>query len=151
MTLDQTTMSRRKCGLIDFDSELTAGGYSLYAGQTAGGRVDLIDIRGEKFHEWNMPVRPGRDAVILPNGNLGYNGSHKDSANLYPAWDIWHGGHFMEANYDGEIVWEHEDIYHHHDAQWLPNSNLLYTVAVEWNGKQSDIVKEVNRKGEVVW
>ena len=79
MTLDQTTMSRRKCGLIDFDSELTAGGYSLYAGQTAGGRVDLIDIRGEKVHEWNMPVRPGRDAVILPNGNLGYNGSHKES------------------------------------------------------------------------
>lgn len=151
MSLDQTTISRRKCGLIDFDSELTAGGYSLYAGQTAGGRVDLIDIRGEKFHEWNMPVRPGRDAVILPNGNLGYNGSHKESANLYPAWDIWHGGHFMEANYDGEIVWEHEDIYHHHDAQWLPNGNLLYTVAVEWNGKQSDIVKEVNRKGEVVW
>ena len=95
MSLDQTTMSRRKCGLIDFDSELTAGGYSLYAGQTAGGRVDLIDIWGEKFHEWNMPVRPGRDAVILPNGNLGYNGSHKESANLYPAWDIWHGGHFL--------------------------------------------------------
>ena len=63
-------------------------GYSLYALQTAGGRVDLIDIRGEKVHEWNMPVRPGRDAVILPNGNLGYNGSHKESANLYPAWDI---------------------------------------------------------------
>ena len=70
MSLDQTTMSRRKCGMIDIDSELTAGGFTLYAGQTAGGRVDLIDIRGEKVHEWNMPVRPGRDAVILPMGIL---------------------------------------------------------------------------------
>ena len=74
---------------------------------------------------------------------------------LYPAWDIWHGGHFMEATPDGDIVWEHEDIYHHHDAQWLDNGNLLYTVAADvpikkWD-KQSDIVREVNREGEVVW
>ena len=76
------TIQRRKLGLTYIDSELTAGGFTLYVGQTAGGRVDLIDVRGKKVHEWNMPVRPGRDAVILPNGNLGYNGSHKESANL---------------------------------------------------------------------
>ena len=32
MSLDQTTISRRKCGLIDFDSELTAGGYTYQFG-----------------------------------------------------------------------------------------------------------------------
>ena len=32
--------------LTYIDSELTAGGFTLYAGQTAGGRVDQIDIRG---------------------------------------------------------------------------------------------------------
>ena len=46
----------------------------------------------------------------------------------------------MEATYYGEIVWEHEDTYHHHDAQWLPNGNLLHAFTVEWNGKQSDIL-----------
>ena len=153
-TNDQVTVCRRKLGLTSTFPRLTAGGFTLYAGQTAEGRVDLIDIAGEKVHEWQMPVRPGRHAVLLPNGNLGYNGSHKTSANLYPAWDIWHGGHFMEATPNGNIVWEHEDIYHHHDCQWLPNGNLLYTVAASpsrWELGISDIVKEVNRKGEVVW
>ena len=149
-----TTIKRRKLGLTHLTGG-SIGGFTLYAPQTGNGRVVLIDMYGNIEHEWQMPVRPGRDAVILPNGNLGYNGSNERSAHLYPAWDIWHGGHFMEATPDGDIVWEHEDMYHHHDAQWLDNGNLLYTVAADvpikkWD-KQSDIVREVNRKGEVVW
>ena len=156
------TIERRKTGLIYWDNDWSSGCYTLYAPQTANGLVKLIDIRGDIVHEWNMPVRPGRDAVLIESeygghtGNLGYNGSHKKSAELYPAWDIWHGGHFMEATKDGDIVWEHEDIYHHHDAQWLMNGNLLYAVAEEAFVSPigpviSDRIKEVNRKGEVVW
>ena len=150
-----TTIKRRNLGVTYYNEEKSARGFTLYAPQTGNGRVVLINMHGDVEQEWNLPVRPGRDAVILPNGNLGYNGSNKMSANLYPAWDIWHGGHFMEVTSSGDIVWEHEDIYHHHDAQWLDNGNLLYTVAADvpikkWD-KQSDIVREVNRKGEVVW
>ena len=155
MSLEQITMIRRKCGTIDVDLNRSAGGYTLYAGQTFDGRVDLINLYGDVVHAWALPVRPGRDAVLLPNGNLGYNGSHEESVNLYPAWDIWHGGHFMEVTPKGGIVWEYEDIYHHHDAQWLENGNLLYAAASttpsRWEISISDIVKEVNRKGEVVW
>ena len=153
----KSTIERRKTGLIHWDMDWSSGCYTLYAPQTGNGLVKLIAIDGDTVHEWKLPVRPGRDAVILDyvqgrkSGNLGYNGSHAKSANLYPSWDIWHGGHFMEVTPKGDIVWEHEDIYHHHDAQWLPNGNLIYTVAAEWNDKQSDIVKEVNPKGEVVW
>ncbi|WP_238367231.1 aryl-sulfate sulfotransferase [Mesobacterium pallidum] len=164
------TLGRRRLGLTALDRAKTAGGYTLYARQTGGGIVDLVDIEGSIAHQWQMPVRPGRDAVLLENGNLGYNGSHATSAALYPAWDLWHGGDFYEATPEGEIVWRHEDIYHHHDAQWLPNGDLLYTVAAELpkhlgqrvcggdprkDGAdsifQSDIVKQVNRKGETVW
>lgn len=168
--LDQTTIRRRRTGLTANDPQRTAGGYTLFAPQTGGGRVDLVDIDGQSAHRWQMPVRPGRDAVILPNGNLGYNGSHATSAALYPAWDLWHGGDFYEATPAGDIVWRHEDIHHHHDAQWLPNGNLLYTVAAPLPADkaarvtggdprkdgadgiiQSDIIREVNRAGEVVW
>ena len=150
-----TTIKRRNLGVTYYNEEKSARGFTLYAPQTGNGRVVLINMHGDVEHEWNLPVRPGRDAVILPNGNLGYNGSNKMSANLYPAWDIWHGGHFMEVTSSGDVVWEYEDIYHHHDAKWLDNGNLLYTVAADvpikkWD-KQSDIVREVNRKGEVVW
>jgi outer membrane protein assembly factor BamB len=165
----ESTIARRKTGLIYWDMDWSSGCYTLYAPQTGNGLVKLIDISGDTVHEWNLPVRPGRDAVILPNGNLGYNGSHEKSVDLYPAWDIWHGGHFMEATPSGDIVWEHEDPYHHHDAQWLDNGNLLYTVASPIpvkNGKGlfnskvplemqqrpfSDTIREVNREGEVVW
>jgi len=144
-----TTLKRRRLGLTH-NTAKSANGYTLYAPQTGNGKVILLDASGHVHHKWQMPVRPGRDAVLLPNGNLGYNGSHGTSANLYAPWDIWHGGHFMEATWDGDIVWEHEDIYHHHDAQWLEDG-LIYTVAAEHNGKQSDIVKQVNRAGETVW
>ena len=123
----QITMCRRQLGLTALDLSKSAGGYTLYARQTGGGVVDMVDIEGRKVHRWDMPVRPGRDAVILPNGNLGYNGSHATSADLYPAWDLWHGGDFYEVTPEGDVVWHYEDKFHHHDAQWLPSGNLLYT------------------------
>ena len=146
-----TTLKRRRLGLTKHGTpDLSAGGYTLYAPQTGGGQVPLINEVGDVVHEWNMPIRPGRDAVLLENGNLAYNGSHAKSVDLYPSWDIWHGGHFMEANKDSEIVWEYEDPYHHHDAQWL-DGGLLYTAAAEYKDKISDIVKIVDKDGEVVW
>ena len=169
MNYYESTIERRKTGLIYWDQDWASGCYTLYAPQTGNGLVKLISINGDTVHEWKLPVRPGRDAVILDigypyntkggrsNGNLGYNGSHKKSMDLYPAWDIWHGGHFMEVTPKGDIVWEHEDPYHHHDVQWLENGNLLYAVAEEVEFASpigsvfSDRIKEVNLKGEVVW
>lgn len=168
--LDQITVRRRRTGLTLCDRDRSAGGYTLFAPQTADGRVFLVDIDGQTAHEWRMPVRPGRDAVLLANGHLGYNGSHRTSLGLYPAWNLWHGGDFYEATPDGEIVWRHEDPRHHHDAQWLPNGHLLYTAAEampkELSARivggderkdgddgivQSDLVVEVDRNGDVVW
>ena len=101
--VDPVTLRRRKLGLTAIDRERTAGGLTLFAPQTGNGRVDLIDIDGRIVHQWQMPVRPGRDAVILANGNLGYNGSHPTSAALYPAWDLWHGGDFYEVGPEGDV------------------------------------------------
>ena len=150
-----TTIERRKLGVTYYNEEKSARGFTLFAPQTGNGRVVLINMHGDVEHEWNLPIRPGRDAVILNHGNLGYNGSNERSAHLYPAWDIWHGGHFMEVTPGGDVVWEYEDMYHHHDAQWLPNGHILYAAAADvpvrkWD-KQSDIIREVNRKGEIVW
>ena len=164
-----TTIERRNLGVTYYNEEKSARGFTLFAPQTGNGRVVLINMHGDVEHEWNLPIRPGRDAVILNHGNLGYNGSHEKSAELYSAWDIWHGGHFMEVTPGGDIVWEYEDIFHHHDAQWLPNGHILYAAVAPIDVKDgkglfnskvplemqqrpfSDVVREVNRKGEVVW
>jgi len=170
MSVDQVTLRRRGIGLIAHDRDRSAGGYTLIAPQTAGGRVELIAMDGRVVHTWNMPQRPGRHAVLLKNGNLGYNGNHPDSPNLYAAWSMWHGGAFSEVTPAGEIVWDYTDVTHHHDAQWLPNGNLLYASLEQLSPEMAsriiggstrhdppsgalygDVIKEVNRNGEIVW
>jgi outer membrane protein assembly factor BamB len=168
--VDQVTLRRRGVGVIAHDPVRSAGGYTLIAPQTDAGNVYLVDIDGQVAHQWQMPCRPGRHAVLLANGNLGYNGNEKGAPDIYPAWMLWHGGAFMEATPDGKIVWEYNDPTHHHDAQWLPNGNLLYGAmevmprefATQIVGGSAvhdlpngtvygDVIKEVNRKGELVW
>ncbi|MEO8131599.1 MAG: aryl-sulfate sulfotransferase, partial [Bryobacteraceae bacterium] len=156
--MDQVTNRRRGAGLIAADPRLSAGGYTLFTPQTDDGNVYLVDSKGTVAHRWKLPNRPGRHAVILPNGNLGYNGSHPNSKTLYPMWSVWHGGMFSEVTPAGKVVWEFEDKTHHHDAAWLPNGNLLYGAAEPLPknilGPETlygDVVKEVNRKGELVW
>ncbi|HAJ05622.1 MAG TPA: aryl sulfotransferase [Chloroflexi bacterium] len=168
--LDQVTQRRRGCGLIGYNEKQSAGGYTLFAPATSNGKVFLIDMQGHVVHTWQMPYPPGRHAVILQNGNLGYNGRHPDSPNLYTPWAIWHGGIFLEATPSGEIVWQHTDLTHHHDAQWLNNGNILYGAVEKLNSKieskingghtklinktkgmYGDVVKEIDRNGKIVW
>jgi Arylsulfotransferase (ASST) len=167
---EQVSLRRRRTGLTALDSSKSAGGYTLFAPQTGGGAVYLIDITGKVVHHWQMPVRPGRDAVILPNGNLGYNGSHPDPFCPYPAWPLWRGGDFYEATPTGDIVWRHQDVRQHHDAQWLANGDLLYATVEPLSAAlsarivggdarrdapdgivQGDVIRQVNRAGETVW
>jgi outer membrane protein assembly factor BamB len=172
-SVDQITQRRRGVGLIAHDPACAAGGYTLIAPQTADGHVYLIGMDGGVVHEWKMPVRPGRHAVILPNGNLGYNGNHPNSPNLYAPWSMWHGGDFYEATPAGEIVWHYQDPAHHHDAQWLPNGHLLYAACapvpegfaqrvpggtphapganVAAEIMYADVIREVDRAGRLVW
>ena len=167
-TVDQVTQRRRGVGLIAHDPALSAGGYTLIAPQTADGHVYLVDIEGRVAHEWKLPVRAGRHAVILPNGNLGYNGNHPRSPDRYAPWSMWHGGDFYEVTPQGEIVWRHEDPDHHHDAQWLPNGHLLYAACAPVPAgfaervpggtahgpgevMYGDVIREVDRSGRLVW
>ena len=142
--VDPVTGRRRGVGLIAVDHQRSAGGYTLFTPQTDNGNVYLIDIDGAIAHRWKMPNRPGRHAVLLRNGNLGYNGSHPDSPMLYPMWSVWHGGAFSEVTPAGKTVWEFEDVTHHHDAEWLANGNLLYGAA---EPLPKDIARRVGGSG----
>lgn len=164
--LEQITIGRRRLGVIVHDEKRSAGGIVLFSPQT-GAEAILIELNGTVIHRWALPSRPGRHAVLLANGNLGFNGMHPRRADYYPAWDIWHGGLFTELRPDGEVVWQHEDHLHHHDGLWLDNGHLLYTIAepipsevaakivggssTDFTSIVGDVIKEVSRDGRVVW
>lgn len=168
--VDQVTLRRRGTGVLGVDHAASAGGYTLIAPQTGGGLVYLVDIDGNEVHRWMLPHRPGRHAVLLPNGNLGYNGSHPASPPLYPIWPLWHGGWFAEVTPSGEIVHLREDPYQHHDAQWLANGDILYGAVAaapagfgarlvgghaDYDPKDgvfySDVIRQMDRSGRIVW
>ena len=167
-SVDQITQRRRGTGTIAHDPARSAGGFTLIAPQTGGGAVYLVDMGGEVVHRWQMPVRPGRHAVILPNGNLGYNGNHADSPSRYAPWSMWHGGDFYEVTPAGDVVWRYEDPAHHHDAQWLADGHLLYAACAPVPAgfaenvpggtahgtdevMYGDVIREVDRDGKLVW
>lgn len=157
-------MRHGKLGLTEYNKEKATPGYTLFwpLGSTT---VHLINMRGDVVHEWNMPGGPGNYAYLLPNGNL-LAAVRTDQCVLGLAAK---GGHLMEMDWDGKIVWEYFDHYQHHDFRRRENGNTLY---IGWellpkeaearvkggeegteheDGIYGDFVKEINPAGETVW
>jgi hypothetical protein len=45
----------------------------------------VVGLDGTVSHQWDLPYRPGRDARLLPNSNLAYNGTLPDAPVPCPA------------------------------------------------------------------
>ena len=129
MPIDQQTRRRiARTGLTAGDPERACPGHTLYAPMSGNGAVYLLDAAGQVAHQWQMPYPPGLYGYLLPNGNLFYGGKVRDDG----AWDIFDGfkrfkgGIMLEADWDGNILWEHRNPYHHHDARRTPSGGCLY-------------------------
>jgi len=153
--VEQNTLKRRGTGLIGIDAELAWPGYTLYAPlagrvrpgggseasprrargpapstQPGRGVVDLVDLKGELVHRWNLPHRPGRHARLLPGGVLAYNGATLEISPLFPMWRKYSGGSMGAYDRNGTLLNEVRDDYQHHDAHHYDDGRVLYT-AVE--------------------
>ncbi|MFD3934144.1 hypothetical protein ACFWSF_04210 [Streptomyces sp. NPDC058611] len=106
MSIDQNTLRRRGTGLIAHDPGRSYGGYTLYTPITSAGEIHLVDIEGRPVHTWNSPHPPGRQAQLLPNGNLFYAAKDTAGPTLFPIWDVYHGGIFQELAPDSTVVRE---------------------------------------------
>ena len=75
MLTDQQTRRRStSTGVTLHDPEKACPGYVLYTPMYGPGHVDLIDLKGDVVHRWEMPHPPGLYGYLLPNGNLFYLG-----------------------------------------------------------------------------
>ena len=171
MAIDPQTRRRiARTGLTAHDPAKASPGYTLYSPLSGNGEVYLLDADGEVAHQWNMPYPPGLYGYLLPNGNLFYGGKVRDDAgwDLFEAMKRFKGGVMLEADWDGNILWEHRDPYHHHDARRTESGSCLYMTVermddadaakirggqpgTDADGMYSDVLVEVDAAGNRIW
>ena len=169
--VDQQTRRRMaRTGLTALDKELASPGYTLYTPLLGQGSVYLLDRDGIEVHRWDMPYPPGLYGYLLPNGNLFYlaKGRDEPKGSRIAAWQRWRGGVLLEVDWHGNIVWEHRDTNHHHDARRTATGGAIYLtlqrvpddVASEVkggipgsgaDGMWADVIVEVDTTGERIW
>ncbi len=166
----QTRRRMARTGLTAYDPDRTCPGYTLYAPMSGDGEVYLLDMQGEVAHTWHMPYPPGLYGYLLPNGNLFYGGKIRDDDTweIFEGFKRFKGGVMLEADWDGKIVWEHRDAYHHHDARRTESGGCLYMTVermadadaakvkggrpcTDAAGMWSDVLVEVDAGGNRVW
>jgi outer membrane protein assembly factor BamB len=104
-----------------YDATKAYGGYTLFAPHY-GKDVWLIDMKGRVVHRWQMNHLPGGDGRLLPNGNLlRLNKTMKEPLLFFGSVS----GELVEIDWDGNIVWKHEDPYMHHDFFRMDNGNTM--------------------------
>jgi hypothetical protein len=169
-TIDQQTRRRMaRTGLTAMDGAQACPGYVLYAPLRGPGTVYLIDLKGEVVHQWHLPYPPGLYGYLLPNGHLFYLGKvHDETWDLWSGWKQYKGGVMLEVDWTGKVVWEHRDLYHHHDARRTPSGGAIYLtvepvpaeVAAQVkgglpdsakDGMWADVVIEVDAGGQRIW
>ncbi len=170
MTIDDQTRSRNtKTGLTARYRERACPGYTLYAPRNGPGDVYLLTLDGEEVHHWAMPDPPGLYGYLLPNGNLFYGGKLRDEMwDRFQSWKRFKGGVMMEVDWDGNKVWEHRDIDHHHDARRTESGGAIYLTVERVpeglapqvkggnpvtgeNGMWADVIVEVDASGKRIW
>ncbi len=104
-----------------YDPTLACGGYTLFAPH-GGTDAWLIDMEGRICHRWRLENRPGSGITLLPNGNLLILSKTGKEPTTFLGTG---GGELHEVDWDGNVVWRHEDEYMHHDFKRLDNGNTL--------------------------
>ena len=123
-TIEQNTCKRRGIGLRACNPERAYPGFTLFAPHFEQNKiVYLIDLRGEVVHTWRMPYPPGMSGYLTPRGTLFYNGrtSEKSFLSRFP----FKGGVVLEADWNGNVLWEVRHPHHHHHGILLRNGNVL--------------------------
>ncbi|WP_299338229.1 aryl-sulfate sulfotransferase [uncultured Psychroserpens sp.] len=136
-----------------------------FAIENGGTASYLLDKAGHKIKEWEFADNLGNDLELLPNGKLLGIFKVEDPDFFFGGY----GGKLMIINDDGSVDWEFEyaseDYIAHHDAELLPNGNVLFiawekieTMEAQSHGVETvnpiypEILIEINpQTNEIVW
>jgi len=123
--VEQNKLKRAGIGLRACDHERAFPGFTLFAPQSGGGKVYLIDLNGNLAHTWQMPYPPGNYGYLTERGTYFYNGKISEDSKRFISKKPWKGGVALEADWNGCVLWEVRHPDHHHDGIRLRNGNVL--------------------------
>ena len=167
--VEQVKSKRSGTGLRACDRDRACPGFTLFAPQSAGGNVYLIDLEGNVVHSWQMPYPPGNYGYLTERGTLFYNGKTNEDSKRFISERPWKGGAALEVDWNGRVLWEVRQPDHHHDGIRLRNGNVLLIclaqlpqdlvpkikggmAGTEHNGEMyADYLVEMTTAGQVVW
>ena len=167
--VEQIKLKRAGTGLRACDPDRAWPGFTLFAPQTGGGIVYLIDLEGNVVHTWQMPYPPGLYGYLTERGTLFYNGKIVEDSARFISQQPWKGGAALEADWSGHLLWEVQHPDHHHDGIRMRNGNMLLLClarlprdlvpkvkggmpGTEHNGEMyGDYLVEMTTDGRVVW
>lgn len=168
--IDQQTRRRiGREGLTAYDKDKACPGYVLYSPAGGAGDVYLIDLQGTEVHHWKLPYAPGSYGYLLPNGNLFYAGKIPDDDFVpFHLWPHFRGGVMLEADWDGNIIWEYRNNKQHHDARRTDSGGAIFLGLEKLpeeiaskvkggipgsgvNGMWADEIIEVDATGKRIW
>ena len=153
-----------KTGVTHHEAGKASPGYTLFGGNFSD-EVYLIDLDGEVVHQWKTGLGSTHFNMLLPNGNLWVCERLDDGPSLIAG----KGGRMAEYDWDSNLVWDHVDLYQHHDARRLENGHCVY---IAWylldadeiaqikgglagtehaDGMYGEVIREVDADGKVVW
>lgn len=155
-------------GVTAYDREHTYPGYVLFS-PLYGNKTYLMELDGTVVHQWTHKYAPGSYGRLTLEGNLLYGGKVEgEGADVFPMWPLFKGGIIQEIDWEGNVLWEHRDSLHHHDARKTPNGGVMY-VSMERMpedlarqvqgglempgdfGLWADVIVELDARGNTIW
>ena len=118
-----------RSGVIHFEPERCSPGYNLFAIQYQS-RAELIDLEGNVINSWSG--EPGGEWLhsnLLDNGNLIVVGADPRRAKREGPGPADDERFIMQLDWNNNVVWKRQ-IPAHHEADTIPNSNLLLTLTL---------------------
>ncbi len=147
-----------------YDPAQAFDGYTLFAPMSTNDAW-LINMQGEIVHHWTTPFPPAQHGRLLPSGNLLWPEKGKEPK--IPVGGV--GSEIVELDWEGDVVWKHEDDTINHDFCRLDNGNTIYNAYVEVPkgiasrieggvpGSEAEgkifgsVLREIDKDGKLIW
>lgn len=118
--VEQIKLKRAETGLRAHDREQAFPGYTLFK-TSRDSPIYLIDMEGTVVHTWNLPYK-AQYGYLTDRGTLFFNGIIPNSN--FPGRPA-QCGVALEADWNGNVLWEVRNPDHNHDGIRQQNGNVL--------------------------